>query len=61
MGYTIKLSRLALSFAGSESGMLCCAVLLGGGKAENSLRFNSHVPNCGLCTYQTSTQSSVWL
>ena len=59
MGYTIKLSRLAPSFPGSESGMLCRAVLLGGGKAENSLRFNSHAPSCGLCTY--STQSSAWL
>jgi hypothetical protein len=35
--YMSKLARLALSFAGSESEMLCRAVLLGGGKAQNSL------------------------
>ena len=36
--------------AGSASGMLCRAVLLGG-STGNSSRFNSHVPSCGLCRY----------
>jgi len=36
MGYTNKLARSAPSFAGSESGMLCRAMLLGSGKAVNS-------------------------
>jgi len=54
MGYPNKLARSTLSFAGSDSRMLCRAVFLGGGKAENSLRFNSHVPSCGLWSYRTS-------
>jgi len=39
MGYMNELARSALSFAGSKSEMVCRAVLLSGGKADNSLRF----------------------
>jgi hypothetical protein len=53
-----ELARLALNLSGRESRMLRHAVhvLLGGSKAENSLRFNPHVSSCSLCTYRTSTQ-----
>jgi hypothetical protein len=37
MGYTNEFARLALSFAGSESGVVCRVVLLSGCEAENSL------------------------
>lgn len=37
MEYANKLALPAFSFACGEGGMLCLAVLSGGGKAENSL------------------------